>query len=165
MSVRVYIGLGSNLDNPLKQLKLAVSALRVHSQIEFIRISSTYLTKPMGPEDQADYYNAVVELSTALSAGALLAALQSIELQQGRKRNGKRWHERIIDLDILLYGDERIDSDNLIVPHPGLHERGFVLFPLYELDKNINIPGKGGIDQFMQSELTGEVLQKLDTVL
>ncbi|NOY66924.1 MAG: 2-amino-4-hydroxy-6-hydroxymethyldihydropteridine diphosphokinase [Gammaproteobacteria bacterium] len=165
MSVRVFLGLGSNLDNPLKQLKRAVSALREHSQIEFIRVSSAYLTKPMGPEDQADYYNAVVELSTALSAEALLVVTQSIEQQQGRKYNGKRWHERIIDLDILLYGDERIDSDNLIVPHPGLHERGFVLFPLYELDKNINIPGKGSIDQFMQSELTGEVLRKLDTVL
>ena len=165
MSERVFIGLGSNLDNPLKQLASAISVLKAHPQIKFQQVSSVYLTKPMGPEDQADYYNAVAEVDTELSAEALLTTLQSIENQQGRIRDGRRWYERTIDLDILLYGDDQVNTDSLVIPHPGMHERGFVLFPLYELDKNINIPGRGNINQFMQEKLVGEVLQRLDSVL
>jgi len=162
MSRRVYIGLGSNLDEPKRQLAMAVTALKQLPQSEFQRLSSIYLTKPMGPADQSDYYNAVAEITTRLTPQDLLAELQSIESSQGRKRDGRRWHERTLDLDMLLYGDELIDTDNLVVPHPGMHERAFVLFPLQELEDNIDIPGKGNINKLIQKNLAGEVLQTLD---
>jgi len=165
MSERVFIGLGSNLGTPLKQLEIAISALKALPDVELKKVSSTYLTKPMGPADQSDYYNAVAEIVTQLTAEKLLSALQSIENQQGRKRDGRHWHERVIDLDILLYGEECVNSDELVIPHPGMHERGFVLYPLHELDNNINIPGKGNINILMKNKLLGEVQQKLDSVL
>jgi len=162
MSQRIFIGLGSNLADPPKQLMMAVAALRELPDTEFKKVSGVYITRPMGPEDQPDYYNAVVEAVTTLSAIELLDTLQSIENRQGRQRDGKRWHERTLDLDILLYGDEIIVTDRLVIPHPGMHERGFVLFPLHEIEKDIEIPGKGNINQCMQSNLVGEVLQRLD---
>jgi len=165
MSERVFIGLGSNLDDPLRQLETAILSLKALPDIELKKVSSTYLTKPMGPKDQSNYHNAVAEIATQLTPEKLLSALQSIENQQGRKRDGRRWHERLIDLDILLYGEERVNSDNLVIPHPGMHERGFVLYPLHELDNNINIPGKGNINILMKNKLFGEVQQKLDSVL
>lgn len=165
MSQRIFIGLGSNLADPLKQLMSAVSAIRRLPEIEFRQVSGVYLTHPMGREDQADYYNAVAEVATELTASELLDALQAIEHRQGRTRDGKRWSERSLDLDILLYGNETIKTDRLVIPHPGMHERAFVLFPLHELDDSIEIPGRGNINQYMQSNLAGEVLQRLDVNL
>jgi 2-amino-4-hydroxy-6-hydroxymethyldihydropteridine diphosphokinase len=97
----------------------------------------------MGPEEQPDYVNAVVSLDTLLSAEELHQALISIEDLQGRSRNGEKWGPRIIDLDLLLYGNSTIDTDTLTVPHPGMHERDFVIVPLEEIAGNVKIPGRG----------------------
>ncbi len=165
MLVRVFIGLGSNLDNPKKQLQQAVVALQGIVDTELVKVSGIYVTRPMGPSGQADYLNAVAELQTGLDAVTLLDALQDIEHAQGRRRDGQRWHQRTLDLDMLLYGNQYIDTERLTVPHPGMHARAFVLTPLKELDADISIPGKGHIDELLTKELQGEVLQRLDDSL
>ena len=105
--------------------------------------SSLYSNKPMGPQDQPDYINAVVGLDTLLSAQDLFARLVKIEEMAGRVRDGNKWGPRILDLDLLLYGKKNIDEAGLQVPHPGLHERDFVIIPLAEIAGNMNIPGHG----------------------
>lgn len=146
---KVFIGLGSNLDEPLSQLKKAIDSLRQSENIELRNVSSFYSSSPMGPQDQPDYINAVVELSTELSAENLLDCLQKIENQQGRVRS-ERWGARTLDLDILLYGDEVINTARLIVPHCGISERDFVLYPLRDLvDEDFGIPNAGKIKQLL----------------
>ncbi|HED17199.1 MAG TPA: 2-amino-4-hydroxy-6-hydroxymethyldihydropteridine diphosphokinase [Gammaproteobacteria bacterium] len=139
-AVDAWIGLGSNLENPKRQLAQAVSALGGLNQCRVLDRSRLYLSSPMGPQDQPDFINAVVKLSTRLTAHELLQALQDIEQSQGRQRNGQHWGPRTIDLDILLYGDQMIDSEDLTVPHPGLSHRAFVLYPLWELDADLLVP-------------------------
>ncbi|MGB5426944.1 MAG: 2-amino-4-hydroxy-6-hydroxymethyldihydropteridine diphosphokinase [Gammaproteobacteria bacterium] len=143
MTVRAYIGLGSNLDNPVAQVLEAVEELEMIPDTILAARSSLYSGRPMGPEEQPDYVNAVVALDTLLSADELHRALVSIEDQQGRARDGEKWGPRIIDLDLLLYGNSTIDTDTLTVPHPGMHERDFVIVPLEEIAGNVKIPGKG----------------------
>ena len=99
----------------------------------------------MGPQDQPDYLNAVACLQTALDAHELLSVLQSIEQDHGRLRDGTRWGARTLDLDLLLYGDNIIDTPNLTVPHAGIADRSFVLFPLSELAPELHIPKHGPI--------------------
>lgn len=134
---KVYIALGSNLDNPLVQLQQAVESLQSFAQD--LRVSSFYTSKPLGPQDQPDYINAVACFQTELSPLALLDKLQSIENAQGRVRL-RRWGERTLDLDILLYGDEQIQSERLTVPHYDMHNREFVIVPLYELAPQLVLP-------------------------
>ena len=143
MTVRAYIGLGSNLDNPVAQVLEAVEELEMIPYTILAARSSLYSGRPMGPEEQSDYVNAVVALDTLLSADELHRALVSIEDQQGRTRDGEKWGPRIIDLDLLLYGNSIIDTDTLTVPHPGMHERDFVIVPLEEIAGNVKIPGRG----------------------
>ena len=109
-----------------------------HSHI--INVSSLYLSKPMGPQDQDDYVNAVLALETILSPFALLDALQSIENKAGRVRKKDRWGARILDLDIILYGNELINNERLIVPHYGMKKREFVLVPLSEIAADLIVP-------------------------
>jgi len=142
-AVDAWIGLGSNLENPKQQLTQAVSALNGLNRCRVLDRSRLYLSSPMGPQDQPDFINAVVKLSTRLTAHELLQALQDIEQSQGRQRNGQHWGPRTIDLDILLYGDQMIGSEDLTVPHPGLPHRAFVLYPLWELDPDLLIPAEG----------------------
>jgi 2-amino-4-hydroxy-6-hydroxymethyldihydropteridine diphosphokinase len=97
----------------------------------------------MGPADQPDYVNAVASVDTLLSAGELLQAMHRIEDLQGRERQGEKWGPRILDLDLLLYGNSSIDTPDLTVPHPGMHERDFVIVPLAEIAGNLKIPGRG----------------------
>ncbi len=139
-AVVAWIGLGSNLENPKQQLTQAVSALNGLNRCRVMDRSRLYISSPMGPQDQPDYINAVVKLSTHLTAHELLQALQEIEQSQGRQRNGQHWGPRTIDLDILLYGEQIIDSKDLIVPHPGLAHRAFVLYPLWEVDPDLLVP-------------------------
>jgi 2-amino-4-hydroxy-6-hydroxymethyldihydropteridine diphosphokinase len=152
MSVRVsaYIGLGSNLGEPLQQLQTALDALNQLPDTRVVNCSSFYSSKPMGPADQPDYINAVAELETALAPQELLLALQAIEQTQGRVRTGQRWGARTLDLDLLLYGDEVINTDSLQVPHPGLAERDFVLVPLAEIAPDIVIPGQPALKQLIE---------------
>lgn len=148
--IRCYIGLGANLEAPLQQLQQAVAALRQLPQSELVVVSSFYGSKPMGPQDQPDYVNAVAALDTRLSAEALLDALQQIEQNQGRQRKADRWGARTLDLDILLYGDAQIDTARLTVPHYGLHQREFVVYPLLEIAAQLQIPGRGALQQIAQ---------------
>ena len=134
-----YIALGSNLHTPREQLKRALKALAQLPQTQLMAVSSFYRSKPLGPQDQPDYLNAAVEISTALSPLALLDELQRIENEQGRVRL-RRWGERTLDLDILLYGDEIIQSERLTVPHYDMHNREFVIVPLAEIASNLILP-------------------------
>jgi len=143
MTVRAYIGLGSNLDNPVAQVLEAVEELEMIPDTILVARSTLYSGRPMGPEEQPDYVNAVVSLDTLLSADDLHRALVSIEDLQGRTRDGEKWGPRIIDLDLLLYGNSTIDTATLTVPHPGMHERDFVIVPLEEIAGNVKIPGRG----------------------
>lgn len=143
--IRVYLGLGANLDAPLQQLQHAVNALMQLPQSELAAVSSFYGSKPMGPQDQPDYVNAVAALDTRLAPEALLDELQRIELEQGRQRKDDRWGPRTLDLDILLYGEEVIATPRLTVPHYGLHQREFVVYPLLELAPALQVPGLGAL--------------------
>ncbi len=165
MAVRAFIGLGSNLSDRIKQLQTAVNALKKIPVTDLKKVSGIYMTTPMGPSDQADYLNAVIELETDLDAKTLLEHCQMIENDMGRNRQGERWQARNIDLDILLYGNEKIDTAELVVPHPGMHERAFVLYPLQELDATISVPGKGYIAALLQQDLQGKVIQRLEEEL
>jgi len=146
-----YIGLGSNLDNPELQLEKALAALRDIPNTSLVKYSSFYRSMPLGPSDQPDFINAVALLDSGLTAGQLLSQLQSIENRQGRVRNGQRWGPRILDLDILLYGDQVIDEPELTVPHPGIRYRNFVLMPLLELAPDLEIPGLGRVDDLLDA--------------
>jgi len=162
MTVRAYIGIGSNLDDPVAQVKEAFEELGLLPDSLLAARSSLYGSKPMGPQDQPEYVNAVAALDTLLSAPELLQDLQRIETQQGRERTGQQWGPRILDLDLLLYGRKKIDSPGLKVPHPGLHERDFVIIPLAEIAGNLNIPGKGMLSTLIK-DVENHSLRKLVT--
>lgn len=135
-----YIGVGANLYNPKKQVQIAIANLTKLPATTLLMYSSLYRSRPLGPQNQPDYINAVSAIETALPPYELLRALQELEKHQGRQRNGKRWEPRVIDLDILLYGDSRIQNDDLIIPHSQLTWREFVLYPLAEIAKNLILP-------------------------
>lgn len=141
--VIAYIGLGSNLDDPAEQIRSARLACSECPGVRELAFSSLYGSPPMGPRDQPDYVNAVMAVKTELSAIALLRALQNIELRHGRVRSKERWTARTLDLDLLIYGEEQIQENDLTVPHPGLAERAFVLYPLIEIAPNLIVPGLG----------------------
>jgi 2-amino-4-hydroxy-6-hydroxymethyldihydropteridine diphosphokinase len=140
MMERVYIGLGSNLAEPLAQLRGALAALAALPQSRLVAVSSFYASDPLGPADQPRYVNAVAALDTDLAPLALLDALQAIELDQGRVRKAERWGPRTLDLDILLFGERRLDEPRLSVPHYHMHARPFVLYPLAELAPDLRLP-------------------------
>ena len=147
--VKVYIGLGGNLSDPVTQLKIALETLDNLEQVSLVSCSRFYGSKPLGPEDQPDFVNAVCEIETSLSAEKLLLILQNIELEQGRIKK-RHWGERLIDLDILLYGDEIIHSEFLTVPHAEMAQRDFVLIPLAEIAPNLSVPNLGLLDDLIQ---------------
>ncbi len=136
----VYIGLGSNLSEPIKQVQRALHHLSQLPKSNLIVVSSLYRTKPLEPKDQPDFINAVCALETRLAPLELLGRLQQLEAQQGRVRGPERWGPRIIDLDILLYGEESIKEPELQVPHPSLRERSFVIVPLSEIAPDLILP-------------------------
>lgn len=136
----VYIGIGSNLGESQQQINVACKAMSTLADTRVLNVSSLYCSKPMGPQNQPDYINAVCLIETELSPHALLAALQQIEKDNGRTRDGERWGARTLDLDILLYGNETIDTSDLIVPHCGMSEREFVLVPLFEIAPMMIMP-------------------------
>lgn len=150
MSCIAYIGLGSNIDNPVSQLMSALNALNSHPRIGLKAVSSFYRNPPMGPQDQPDFVNGVVEIETDLSPEALLDVLIGIEDAHGRARNVKRWGPRSLDLDLLIYDEEIIETDRLTVPHPGIPDRSFVLKPLAEIAPDLVIPGMGSVEHLLE---------------
>ncbi len=144
-----YIGLGANLNAPLQQLTAAVAALADIPKTTVHRVSGFYGSKPMGPQDQPDYVNAVAALHTELSAEQLLDHLQQIELHQGRERKADRWGPRTLDLDILLFGEQVLSTPRLTVPHYGMAVREFVLYPLAEIAPELQIPTLGPLSALL----------------
>lgn len=127
-----FIGVGSNMDDPAARCREALCCLSQISGIKVLRQSSFYRTEPVGFEKQDWFINAVAEIRTVLPPQELLKAMQEIEHKMGRLR-GPRWGPRVIDLDILLYGQEAVEDDDLVIPHPELHKRRFILEPLCEI--------------------------------
>lgn len=136
----VYIGLGSNLKQPARQIAAAVARLSAWPGVSDLRCSRLYRTAPWGDEAQPDFVNAVVACRYAGSAPSLLSALLCVEREAGRVRDGRRWGPRVLDLDVLVFGDAVIDTPTLSVPHPRLRERAFVLLPLLELAPDLRWP-------------------------
>ncbi len=140
-----YIGLGSNLENPATQVAAAIDRIAKLPESSLQSVSSLYSSRPMGPENQPDFVNAVACLLTKMPARRLLDELLAIELAAGRRRDGERWGPRVLDLDLLMYGRQQIDEATLTVPHPGIAERNFVLFPLREIAPHAHVPGLGSV--------------------
>lgn len=141
-SMRAYVGVGSNLGDRWVHLAHAARALREEPRLALTRASHVWDTAPMGPP-QPRYLNAVLELDADVTAPALLATLQRVEDAAGRTRTGARWAARTLDLDLLVFGGEVIRTPSLVVPHPGIVSRRFVLAPLAELCPELVVPGTG----------------------
>ncbi len=155
-----YVALGSNLDDPQRQVAAAFKALSVIAGARLVSRSGSWRSAPMGPQDQPAFVNAVAGLITTLAPRELLAALQSIERQMGRKEPAARWGPRVIDLDLLLVADHLCDEPGLQLPHPGLHQRNFVLYPLAEIAADLWVPGHGRV-QALKQQVPGEGLEPL----
>jgi 2-amino-4-hydroxy-6-hydroxymethyldihydropteridine diphosphokinase len=137
----VYVGIGSNLNDPRRQVRSALSAMGGLPASRIVRTSRLYRSPPMDGTEQPDYINAVAAMLTQLDPSAFLHALQTIENQHGRERHAERWGPRTLDLDLLVFGDLEISNNELTVPHPGIASRSFVLLPLCEVAPRLRVPG------------------------
>lgn len=151
-----YIGLGSNLEDPIQQLRTALAELNELTGTRLIRASSLYSSKPVGPQDQPDFVNAVAQLETAFEPLELLDQLQALE-QAHRRVRERHWGPRTLDLDLLLFDDTIITHPRLTVPHAHMHERGFVLLPLAEISPKLTLPGKGSITDILSNIATDDL--------
>ncbi|WP_260259893.1 2-amino-4-hydroxy-6-hydroxymethyldihydropteridine diphosphokinase [Vibrio intestinalis] len=147
--ITAYIAIGSNLADPVSQANDAIEALKTLPRSEFLAASQLYSSTPMGPQNQPDYINAVAAIKTELTPLELLDCTQAIELEQGRVRKDERWGPRTLDLDIILYGNEVMDSERLTIPHYGMREREFVLYPLAEIAPNLQLPDGTELQQLL----------------
>jgi 2-amino-4-hydroxy-6-hydroxymethyldihydropteridine diphosphokinase len=147
--MRVYVGLGSNLGDREANLRSALDALAAEPGIAVATVSSFRETDPVGLAEQPRFVNAAAALETELDPRALLERLLAVERRLGRTREGPRFGPRTIDLDLLVYGEQRIAERGLEVPHPRLHERRFALEPLAELDPGLVVPGHGRVDALL----------------
>lgn len=161
-----YVGLGSNLEKPHRQIRLAKQALTQLPGTHVVAESGLYSSKPLAPPSgaivQADFFNAVVKIETRLEPHDLLDHLQRIEHAQGRVRT-QRWGPRTIDLDILLFDHLQIDDERLTLPHAGIGQRAFVLYPLCSIDDSLEIPGHGMLSVLIE-HCTQNGLQYLGTI-
>jgi len=160
-AVTAYLGLGANVDDPARQVRRAFDELAALPASRLVSRSPLYKSPPLGPPDQPDYVNAVAALETTLPPLELLAALRAIEVLHGRKRDGSRWGPRSLDLDILLYGDLILDTPELSLPHPGLHERAFVLYPLHDVAPDLEVPGRGRVRE-LRARLGAASIERLE---
>jgi 2-amino-4-hydroxy-6-hydroxymethyldihydropteridine diphosphokinase len=156
--VPAYVGVGSNLADPVAQVRRALERLGQLPGTRAVRHSGLYRNPPLGPQDQPDYVNAVAALLTQLTPRALLDELQALESALGRTRvAGDRWGPRIIDLDLLACGGQQCAEPGLVLPHPGIAERNFVLFPLYDVAPGLTLPGQGTV-RALVSRVDGSTL-------
>ena len=146
-----YIGLGGNIDNPERRIKDALNALAALDEGKRFAASPLYLSRPLpSAVEQPDYLNACARLGTRLTAEKLWQRLQGIEQTYGRRRNRSvHWGPRALDLDLLLYGEAPTDGDSLKLPHPCLHERAFVLRPLFDIEPDLEVPGRGPVRELL----------------
>jgi 2-amino-4-hydroxy-6-hydroxymethyldihydropteridine diphosphokinase len=157
-----YVGLGSNLDEPALQVRRAFAALGRIPETRVVRESSLYGSRPMGPVPQPDFINAAAALLTRLEAGEFFSQLRALEQQLGRMPPRERWGPRRIDLDLLVFSQLRIDTPELQLPHPGIVERNFVLYPLAEVAPELPVPGCGRIADLLE-RVNPEGLWRLDS--
>ena len=144
-----FIGLGSNQRDPRAQLERAFTELDELPHTRLVKRSSLYRTAPVGYADQPDFLNAVAQLETGIAAERLLGELQAIEERHGRERPFPN-APRTLDLDLLLYGELQLKGENLVIPHPRMHERAFVLEPLAEIAPAALVPGHGPVKDLLQ---------------
>ena len=140
---QLYIGIGSNLDNPVSQVSLAIKKLSELDAHHTMKVSDFYESPPMGPSNQSNYINAAVMFKCGESPEDILLLMKGIESSMGRNKGTVRWSERIIDLDIIMYGDMTYKSDILSIPHINAYERAFVLLPIMDISPDIYIPTQG----------------------
>ncbi len=159
---RVFVALGANLGEPLQQLDAAVEALQKVPEINCLAMSKVYVSKPHGPQNQPDFTNAVLAIDTTLSPEQLLDVLQRIEIEQGRERH-EHWGARTLDLDIILYANQTIQTERLTIPHAYAHEREFVLQPLADLDETLVLPQHGKITELLK-QLPTETMEVIRDV-
>lgn len=159
--VTAYIGLGSNLTEPQAQVRAGLAALQRLPRTEVLACSSLYASAPVGLTTQPDFVNAACRVHTALPARTLMQALLDIEKQHGRVRDTEKGGPRTLDLDLLLYGDLVLNGPDLTLPHPRLHERAFVLYPLCELDAGLVIPGRGRATDLLAA-CAGQRVERLE---
>jgi len=150
MTHTAYVGIGSNLGDPVGQIQQAIVELQQLPNTKLAQVSSLYGSKPMGPQDQPDYVNAVAQLDTQLSPLDLLDTLQQLEQDHQRIRQ-HHWGPRTLDLDVLLYDQQSIQHPRLTVPHAGLHERNFVLYPLAEISPELSLPDGTSLQQLLDN--------------
>jgi 2-amino-4-hydroxy-6-hydroxymethyldihydropteridine diphosphokinase len=155
-----YIGLGSNLQEPKTQVRRACAALGGLATTRLVRVSPLYRSRPFGPVPQPDFINAVAGVLTQLDARTLLGELLALERALGRPAQRERWGPRVIDLDLLVYGRERRAEPDLILPHAGIVERNFVLYPLADLAPDLDVPGLGRVAE-LRGRLGSEGLERL----
>jgi 2-amino-4-hydroxy-6-hydroxymethyldihydropteridine diphosphokinase len=155
-----YVALGSNLSDPLRQVEAACRALASIEGTRSVLRSSAWRSRPMGPQDQPDFINAVAGLVTTRAPLELLAALHAIERGIGKVAPAVRWGPRVIDLDLLAVGGEQVDEPGLRLPHPGLHQRNFVLYPLAEIAAELWVPGLGRV-RSLRERVSAEGLERL----
>lgn len=152
-----FVALGSNLDEPVKQVEKGLVHLDAAADLRVVACSGLYASDPMGPENQPAYINAVCEIATTLSPLQLLETLLAIESDRGRKRDTGRWGPRVLDLDLLLFGQRILRTPRLTVPHPGMLERSFVLLPLLEIAPGCIVPGKGAASLYRESVIDNDI--------
>ncbi len=155
-----YIGVGSNLDDPRARVLAAFTALAGLTDSRVVLTSPLYSSRPLGPVTQPDFVNAVAGLLTRLGPTQLLAQLRAIESAFGRPRQHERWGPRVIDLDIVVFGRERRHDPELTLPHPGIVERNFVLYPLADIAPDLEVPGLGPVSE-LKRRVVSEGLQRL----
>jgi 2-amino-4-hydroxy-6-hydroxymethyldihydropteridine diphosphokinase len=143
--VPAYVAIGSNLDDPLLQVRNALRRLQSLESSLLITASRWYRTVPLGPQDQPEFVNAVAGLLTQLAPRELLHQLKNLEADMGRASPLLRWGPRRIDLDLLVYGSVQMNDPDLVVPHRGVPERNFVLYPLRDIAPDLNVPGHGSV--------------------
>ena len=157
--MRAFIALGANLDDPVAQVRAGAHALAQLPRTQRLGCSSLYRSAPVGDANQPDFINAVCAIDTALSPPDLLVALLEIERRHGRVRN-RVGGPRTLDLDLLLYGTSTVHEPGLTVPHPRLHARAFVLYPLYEIAPDLVIPGRGPVADLLPA-VAGQSIERL----
>jgi 2-amino-4-hydroxy-6-hydroxymethyldihydropteridine diphosphokinase len=155
-----YIGLGSNLEDPRSQIRRASAGLQALAGTRLIRVSPLYRSTPLGPVPQPDFVNAVAAVLTQLEPRALLGELLALEKAMGRPAERERWGPRIIDLDLLIYGRERRVEPGLTLPHGGIVQRNFVLYPLCDLAPDLEVPGLDRVAE-LKGRLASEGLERL----
>jgi 2-amino-4-hydroxy-6-hydroxymethyldihydropteridine diphosphokinase len=155
-----YVGIGSNLSDPWRQVEIAFEALAAIAGTRLVLRSRLWRSKPMGPQDQPDFVNGAAGLLTTKTPRELLAELQAIERRMGKTGPEVRWGPRLIDLDLLVFGDTPVDEPGLRLPHPGVHQRNFVLYPLAEIAAELWVPGLARV-RALRERVSGEGIERL----